>query len=74
MRPCACTSKRLYVEGPNRFASKRNMLGFPIRLSDSEIIKIALGRAAASIREDDDQAAKAGRPRLPHGEETSSRP
>ena len=55
---------RQYIEGLNCFASERKIFGFPIRLSDFEIVKIALVRAAASIREDDDQAAKSSRPRF----------
>jgi hypothetical protein len=51
---------RSYLKGLNRFASERNMLGFPVRLSATEIIRLALDRAAASIRDDDTQAAKSG--------------
>jgi hypothetical protein len=51
---------RRYIEGLNRIASERKLLGFPIRLSDVEIINRALDKAASAIPEDDHQAAKAG--------------
>jgi hypothetical protein len=55
---------RFYLKGLNRVASERNIFGFPIRLSDSAIIRLARDRAAADMREEDDQAAKAGRLRV----------
>jgi hypothetical protein len=64
--------RRPHIEGLNRWFAEHSMRlsngetvkVLPIRLSDTEIIKMALDRAAAAIRADDDQAAEAGRPRL----------
>jgi hypothetical protein len=59
---------RLYVEGLNRWFAEHPMRLSngesvktpPIRLSDTEIITLALSRAASAIHDEDDQAAKAG--------------
>jgi hypothetical protein len=42
---------RRYIEDLNRIASERKILGWPIRLSDTEIINVALDRAASAICE-----------------------
>jgi hypothetical protein len=63
---------RRYIEGLNRWFAEHNLrlsdtesAKVPaIRLSDTEIITMALDLAAAAIREDEDQAAKAGLRRL----------
>ena len=56
---------RRYLEGLNRFAAKRNMAGWAhVRPSDTEVLKMALSRAAADIWEEDDRAAKAGQRRI----------
>jgi hypothetical protein len=73
---------RLYVEGLNRWFAEHPMRLSngesvktpPIRLSDSEIITMALSRAASAIHDDDDQAAKAGLRRFLHEGQPSSRP
>jgi hypothetical protein len=49
-----------YLRGFNRFASERKLPGWPVRLSATEIIRLALDRAAWSIRDDEDEAAKSG--------------
>jgi hypothetical protein len=52
---------RRYLAGMNRWAeAKKTLLGWPIRVSDTEIIRTALRRAAVSIREDDDRSRKSG--------------
>jgi hypothetical protein len=64
---------RSYIEGLNRLARERGFFNTTktradgtvvklpaIRLSDAEVIKMALSRAASSIQEDDDDAAKHG--------------
>jgi hypothetical protein len=53
-QPLQPDQKRRYIEGLNRFVSKRKLLGFPIRLSDTEIITMALDRAASAIRREED--------------------
>jgi hypothetical protein len=53
---------RRYVEGLNRLFVERNLP--PMRLSATEIIAMALKRAADAMIEDDIQAAKAGLRRL----------
>jgi hypothetical protein len=55
---------RLYIEGLNRLAAERKVIGFPIRLSDTEIIKMALDQAAHAILEEDDKNRKAGLHRM----------
>jgi hypothetical protein len=49
---------RRYLQGLNRFAAKTT------RLSATEVIKLALDRAAAAILEDDAKAAKSGQRRM----------
>jgi hypothetical protein len=51
---------RSYLKGLNRFASERKMLGWPVRLSTTEIIRLALSNAARAILKEDDEAAKSG--------------
>ena len=54
---------RRYIEGIERWISERARNVPPRRrkaISDTEVIKTALSRAASSIREDDDRAAKCG--------------
>jgi hypothetical protein len=59
---------RRYIEGLNRWFAEHSLRLSdtesakvpPIRLSDTEIITMALDRAAAAICKDDDQSAKAG--------------
>ena len=56
---------RRYLEGLNRYTREikdnnpRSPL-FPFRLSDTEVIKMALSRAAAAIREEEERARKSG--------------
>jgi hypothetical protein len=49
-----------YLKGMNRFCTERKILGWPVRLSATEIITTALSRAASDILEEDDKAAKSG--------------
>jgi hypothetical protein len=49
---------RSYIEDLNRFAAERRRVWLPIRLSDTEVIKMALGYAASAMRDEDDKAAK----------------
>lgn len=51
---------RRYIQGLNRLIADRKVPALPIRLSDTEIIKMALNHAAASIRENDEQARRDG--------------
>jgi hypothetical protein len=51
---------RSYLKGLNRFSSERKLPGWPVRLSATEIIRLALDRAAWSIRDDEYEAAKSG--------------
>jgi hypothetical protein len=43
---------RRWLEELNQSAAERKFLGFPIRLSDTEIIKTALRRAASAIQDE----------------------
>src|SRR6516165_6980247 len=51
---------RRYVEGLNQLIAEREIKQPPLRLSDTEIIKMALSYAADAMREADDKAAKQG--------------
>jgi len=51
---------RSYLKSLNRFSSEHKLPGWPVRLSVTEIIRTALDRAAYSIRDDEDEAAKSG--------------
>jgi len=51
---------RRYVEGLNQLIAEREIKQPPIRLSDTEIIKMALSYAADAMREAHDKAAKQG--------------
>ena len=51
---------RRYVEGLNQLIAEREIKQPPLRLSDTDIIKMALSYAADAMREADDKAAKQG--------------
>jgi hypothetical protein len=51
---------RSYLKSLNRFSSEHKLPGWPVRLSATEIIRTALDRAAYSIRDGEDEAAKSG--------------
>ena len=54
-----------YLKGMNRLMVERfNKPLPPTRLSDTEVIRLALSHAAASMRDDDDEAIKTGRHRM----------
>lgn len=55
---------RRYIEGLNRLIVERGTAAVPIRLSDTEVIKMALACTAADILNEDDQSAKAGLKRM----------
>jgi hypothetical protein len=53
-----------YLRGMNRLAAERKLFGFPIRLSATEVVRLALSRAAFDILEEDAKAAKSGQLRM----------
>ena len=54
-----------YLKGMNRLIAERVKMPLPpTRLSDTEVIRLALDYAAASMREEDSKAAKAGLHRM----------
>jgi hypothetical protein len=54
-----------YLKGINRLMAERFMKPLPpTRLSDTEVIKLALDYAASAMREEDDQNAKSGLHRM----------
>jgi hypothetical protein len=53
-------SVRSYIEGLNRWFVEHNHPQDRFRLSDTEVIKMALRCAATAIREDEEQARRQG--------------
>jgi hypothetical protein len=57
---------RSYLKSLNRLLAERPAFALApsTRLSDTEVIRLALSYAASSMQDDDDQAAKSGRRRF----------
>jgi hypothetical protein len=53
-----------YLKGINRFMAGMKKPLPPTRLSDTEVIRLALSYAAATMRDEDDEAIKTGRRRM----------
>jgi hypothetical protein len=54
-----------YLKGINRFIAEKSKKPLPpTRLSDTEVIRLALSYAACAMREEDDKAVKSGRRRM----------
>jgi hypothetical protein len=53
-----------YLKGMNRLFAQRNIRAAPFRLSATEVIRMALKRAADSIRDDEEDAIKYGMQRF----------